>query len=209
MCASELPRRPLRAALLRAAVLSLLVVLFGLPIGFEGWPVPARADDDLRFLSLPERVLRADEVILAETTAVSDDGGWLTVGILRSVKDQLCASGELTLAHPRLATSRGFVRFQPGSRFVSLLFRGVDDVWRPVEWGESTTFPVRDEKVLIPSFYEPGVELPATGPPLAIPLGPFFAFLDSCRENDEEACWDGFRSAVEAGRAQAGSGRKD
>jgi hypothetical protein len=95
-----------------------------------------------------------------------------------------------------LATPDGFVRFVPDSRYVYVLFRGEDETWRTVELGAAATFPVRDDTVRIPAFYEPGVVLPAEGPPLEIPTDAFFGLLDLCREGDEPTCRKGFEELI-------------
>jgi hypothetical protein len=154
--------------------------------------------DDAPFVSLPERLIRADEVILGET--LSEDRSVLTLRILVAAKGRLGEGETLTLPHPRLATTEGFVRFPPKSRYVYVLFQGVDEAWRTVESGELSTFPVQEGQVLVPAFYEPGAALPASGPPLHIPLDAFVGLVGVCREGDEQACRNGFAEAIAAGR---------
>lgn len=177
----------------RSAAAVLFVALAALGAGACGTDARGNAED-APFRSLPELLTRADEVVLGET--VSEDRQRLTVQLLVTAKDRLCEGEELALPHPRLATSEGFVRFIPKSQYVYVLFKGVDDVWRVVESGEVATFPVRQDKVLVPAFYRPGAALPATGPPLEIPLDVFFDLIKHCQADREQACRDRFTQAL-------------
>jgi hypothetical protein len=179
-----------------AAVLFIFIALAAL--GTCACGTDARGDaEDAPFRSLPELLTRADEVVLGET--VSEDRRRLTVRLLVTAKDRLCEGKELALPHPRLATSEGFVRFLPKSRYVYVLFEGVDDVWRVVDSAEVSTFPVRQDKVLVPAFYRPGAALPAKGPPLEIPVDVFFDLVERCQAGREQACRDRFTQAIAGG----------
>lgn len=177
-----------------AAWLAVLVCLAA-PSGAAGSDA-----DDAPFRSLPQSIAEADEVVVAETVEIPDDGKTWTVRIVEATKGRLCEGQEVVIPNPRLATPEGFVRVEPGSVHVLVLFKGVDDQWRTMGWGDEATFQVREGQVLLPPRYRPGTTLPAQGPPLRIHLEEFTELLRLCYEADEEVCRAGLEEATEAGK---------
>ena len=149
---------------------------------------PDTSQDDKLFTPLSQVLRQAGDIVLGETGAVSEDGKQVTFLIQRTAKGALQESRKLTIPHPRLATSKGFVAFDAQSRFVYVLIVDATGEWRTPEFGEESVFRVENGRVLIPQFYRPGAALPAEGPAAAVSLEAFFSVAHTCHAQDETKC---------------------
>lgn len=144
----------------------------------------ASGHDDVEETSLADRLRGSDEVALIRVLDVSEDRKFLTVELCRTAKGRLTAGEVIQLAHPRLATMRGFIEIGRGDRFVVLLFEGVDGIWRPLELGNSSTFVVSGSEILLPS----GGTISAGGQDVIVEIGALLAAVEICHGKDEQRC---------------------
>lgn len=177
------PRGFGRAASFVAAVV--VGLLLGSPIAADGPPK-----------SIAERLADADEVIVADVLGESDDHRRLKVRVTESVHGRLCVGSHIDLPHPRLATFEGFVRFRAGNRYAFLLFRGVDDAWRPLELGETATFPVEDGAVILADAGRSDATLPSGR--VVLPVETFIRLAAICGGDDQAACQRATAEALES-----------
>lgn len=149
---------------------------------------PDTSQDDKTFTPLSQVLQRANDIILADTKAVSKDGKRITVVSQRSANGVIQDSKTMTIPHPRLSTREGFVELKVRSRFVYVLIVDAAGEWRTPEFGEESVFRVESDRILVPQFYRPGAELPANGPAAALPLEAFFAAAKTCHLHGEANC---------------------